>query len=142
MSGLATLEARFFRALNAFVEPMARAGCGSPSLAPTGLIAMETTGRRTGLTHRIPVLATLIGDHLLITTIRGNRSQWIKNVRMNPHVRYWLSGRVHEAKALVFIPGKEPPDTPELPPLLRGAVAGLHPLAAALGVGFAILEPQ
>ncbi|MCH8345910.1 MAG: nitroreductase family deazaflavin-dependent oxidoreductase [Chloroflexi bacterium] len=141
MSRLATLEAEFFRTLNLLVEPAVRAGCGFPAFGLTGLITLETKGRRTGLPHTIPVLATLVGDYLLVGTIRGNRSQWIENVRVNPNVRYWLRGRVHEARTLVFTPGESPPETQPLPPLVRYMATSLHSTVGGLGVAFAILIP-
>ena len=141
MSRLATLETEFFRTLNLLVEPAVRAGCGFPVFGLTGLIALETKGRRTGLPHSIPVLATLVGDHVLVGTIRGNRSQWIENVRVNPDVRYWLRGRVHEARALVFTPAESPPETQSLPPLVRYMATSLHSTVGGLGVAFAILVP-
>ena len=141
MSRLATLEAGFFRTLNLLVEPAVRAGCGFPVFGLTGLIALETKGRRTGLPYSIPVLATLIGDHVLVGTIRGNRSQWIENARVNPDVRYWLRGRVHEAMTLVFTPDERPPETQSLPPLVRYMATSLHSTVGGLGVSFAILVP-
>ena len=141
MSRLATLEAEFFRTLNLLVEPAVRAGCGFPVIGLTGLIALETKGRRTGLPYSIPVLATLVGDHVLVGTIRGNRSQWIENARVNPDVRYWLRGRVREARALVFTPDESPPETQSLPPLVRYMATSLHSTVGGLGVAFAILVP-
>ncbi len=38
------LEQRVFRSLNAVVEPAVRKGFGSPTLAPAGLIVLETVG--------------------------------------------------------------------------------------------------
>ena len=141
MSRLATLEAEFFRTLNLLVEPAVRAGCGFPAFGLTGLISLETKGRRTGLPYSIPILATLFGDYLLIGTVRGNRSQWIENVRVNPNVRYWLRGRAHEARTIVFTPGESPPDTQSLPPFVRYMATSLHSTVGGLGVAFAILIP-
>ncbi len=141
VSRLTTLETEFFRTLNSLVEPAVRAGCGSHGITPTGLIVLETKGRRTGIQHRTPVLATLIGDYLLIATVRGERSQWIKNVRMAPDVRYWLRGRVREARALVFTPDESPPDIQGLPPLVRCVASSFDATARGLGVAFAILRP-
>ena len=135
------MEAGFFRTLNLLVEPAVRAGCGFPAFGLTGLIALETKGRRTGLPHSIPVLATLVGDYVLIGTVRGNRSQWIENVRANPDVRYWLRGRLREATTLVFTPDESPPETQSLPPLVRSIATSLHSTVSGLGVAFAILVP-
>ena len=142
MSRLATLEAEFFRTLNLFVEPAVRAGCAFPVFGLTGLIALETKGRRTELPRSTPVLATLVGDHVLVGTIRGNRSQWIENARANPDVRYWLRGRVREARALVFTPDESPPETQSLPPLVRYIATSLNSTVGGLGVAFAILVPK
>jgi len=141
VSRLATVEAEFFRTLNLLVEPAVRAGCGFPVFGLTGLIALETKGRRTGLPHSIPVLATLVGDHVLVGTVRGNRSQWFENVRVNPDVRYWLRGQAREARALVFTADESPPETQSLPPLLRYMATSLHSTVGGLGVTFAILVP-
>ncbi len=135
------MEAGFFRTLNLLVEPAVRAGCGFPAFGLTGLIALETKGRRTGLPHSIPVLATLVGDYVLIGTVRGNRSQWLENVRANPDVRYWLRGRLREATTLVFTPDESPPETRSLPPLVRSIATSLHSTVSGLGVAFAILVP-
>ncbi len=135
------MEAGFFRTLNLLVEPAVRAGCWFPAFGLTGLIALETKGRRTGLPHSIPVLATLVGDYVLIGTVRGNRSQWIENVRANPDVRYWLRGRLREARTLVFAPNEIPPETQSLPPLVRSIATSLHSTVSGLGVAFAILVP-
>ena len=75
----------FFRTLNSVVEPVVSAGCFSPNLfAPTGLIVLETTGRRSGKPHRTPVLAMLMDGHLIVRTFRGERSHWFQNLRANP----------------------------------------------------------
>ena len=60
MASLLTLEAEFFRTLNAFVEPAVRMGFGSPWIVPVGAVVLETTGRRSGRSYRTPVLATEI----------------------------------------------------------------------------------
>ena len=141
MSRLTTLEAELLRRLNSLVEPAVRAGCGSPGIAATGLIVLETKGRHTGIPYRTPVLATLVGDHVLIASARGERSQWIKNVRVAPDVRYWLRGRAREARALVFTPDESPPDMEGFPPLVHCIASSFNATANGLGVAFAILAP-
>lgn len=132
------METEFFRTLNSLVEPAVRAGCGAPGVAPTGFIVLETKDRLTGIPHRTPVLATL-GGHLLIATVRGERAQWIKNVRVAPDVRYWLRGRLREARALVFTPDESPPDTQGLPTLVHFIASSFDATASELGIAFAIL---
>ena len=138
----ATLEAGFFRTLNAFIEPIARAGCLSPGISPTGVIVLETTGRRSGHAHRTPVFATLAGDCLVVGTARGSRSQWIENARATPEVSYWLDGRAHQATALVFKADQPAPDTRLLPPALSRLAHNLQAAAVFLGAAFAILVPD
>src|SRR5437870_7904528 len=91
--------------LNRLVEPRVRAGWGSPRLAPGGLIVLETTGRRTGRRSRTPLAATRLHNYVIVSTFRGERSQWMKNAAANPDVRYWLGGRPREARAVVLAPG-------------------------------------
>jgi len=119
-----------------------RAGCFSPNLfAPTGLIVLETTGRRSGKTHQTPVFAMLMDGHLIVRTFRGERSAWFQNLRANPKVAYWSGGQKIPARAEVHAPGEEC-QTAGLPP---GAALGI--LAAAMGVRmlgwrFAVLVPR
>jgi F420H(2)-dependent quinone reductase len=130
-------EAAFFRVLNAFIEPLVRAGVGSPGWWPTGAIVLETTGRKTGRTFNVPVLATLVGDLVLVATVR-HRSQWLKNLSSNPDLRYWVGGQVHDATAFVVGPGLPLPRG-VMPPLAESLASGLVPLSAVWGVSFAIL---
>jgi deazaflavin-dependent oxidoreductase (nitroreductase family) len=137
---LQQFEAEFFRVLNAFVEPMVRAGVGSPGLWPTGAIVLETTGRKTGRSFNVPVMATLVGDLVVVSTVR-RRSQWVKNLASHPELRYWMGGRAHDATAFVVAPGLQSSPPGDLPPLAGSLVAGLVPLSNLWGVSFAILSP-
>ncbi len=141
MTASPNLETNFFRTINRAAEPAIRAGLGSPCLWPTGFIVLETTGRQSGKPRRVPVTATQVGNLLLISTVRGERSLWLKNLATTPAARYWLRGRERTADAIVFSPGTPLPDISGLPALLRPIVPSLSSLAA-LGMGFAILIPR
>lgn len=131
-----------FRWLNSTLEPWVRAGCASPTVAP-GLIVLETTGRRTGSTHRTPLLATIgTSGNLWVTTVRAADSDWLRNARANSSVRYWLYGQPHEGRAIVFAPAEPLPDLGELSPLSRMAATSLAALAGPLGIAFAIVVPE
>ena len=97
LPGTRKLEVEFFRMLNRVVEPMVRAGVGSPRFVPTGFVVLETVGRRTGAKRRSPLAATRIGRHVVVGTYRGDRSQWVRNLASkerllhpNPHKRLRL----------------------------------------------------
>ena len=137
---MARMESDFYRGLNQFVEPLVRAGVGSPLLWPTGAIVLETTGRTTGQTYNVPLLATRIGDLLLASTVR-RRSQWLKNLAANPDVRYWIGGRSHETTAYVIAAGLNAP-LDEMPPLASCLANALIPQSNLFGVSFAILAPR
>ena len=134
-----SLEAEFFRALGALVEPAVRAGCGSPGLVPTGLIVLETTGAKSGQPRRVPLGATVLDGCVFVSTVRGPRSRWVGNLLANPQVRYWLAGREHRGRALLFAPGAPAPATDGLPPLARAVAQGLLAPATAFGWTFAVL---
>src|SRR5512144_2594821 len=81
LSALTTqAEADLYRAVNAVVEPLVRAGFASPGLLPTGLIVLETTGARSGQPRRVPLVATIFDGCVFLATVRGARSLWITNV--------------------------------------------------------------
>lgn len=136
----ARAEAEFFRTLNAFVEPAILAGCGAPGLLPTGMIVLETTGAKSGRPSRVPLVATVFDGCVFVSTLRGARSQWVKNLRARPEVRYWLGGRARRGRALVFAAGTPPPATDGLPPLARGAADMLLPPATLFGWTFAVIS--
>lgn len=130
-----TLERDFFRALNAFAEPLVRAGFAAPLVAPWGFFVLETKGRRTGQPRRVPLSALSAGETLLCGTFRGSRSQWLQNIEADGAVRYWLRGRDRAGRARRLQPG-EP---------LPAAFAWLdrHAVEAAIAAGLAVvvIEP-
>ena len=136
--GLERMEADFFRGLNWFVEPLVRAGFGAPSLFPAGAIVIETHGRVSGRRSRVPLMAVLVGDLVVVSTVRRG-SNWLKNLSAHPEVRYWLGGREREAIAFAIGPNVETPD--ELPPRVSCLAAWLRKHSSMFGTGFAILMP-
>ena len=135
-----SLEVEFFRMLNRVAEPMVRAGLGSPRLLPTGLVVVETRGRKTGTLRRSPLAATKFGDHLVVATFRGDRSQWVKNLAAMRTTRYWLRGREKAARVFVMAPGKRFRAPKSLPRAMQRVVTFLAPYTKA-GWAFAVLSP-
>ena len=138
---LPSIETEFFRMLNRVVEPMVRAGFGSPRIVPSGLIVLEAEGRKSGRRIRSPLAATRIGSHVIVGTYRGDRSQWVKNLAAQPQTRYWLGGRVREARAFVIHEGKRFRVPKSLPPHMKAVVRFLAPYRRA-GWAFAVLSPR
>ena len=136
-----SLETQFFRTFNQLVEPLVRAGVGSPGLFPTGAVVLETTGRKSGRQLNVPLLCTLLGDLAVVSTLRP-RSQWIRNVAAEPRVRYWVLGSPREATAVVVAPGLDAADDHDATPAVRSLALALRPWTHALGMSFAILTPR
>ena len=134
--------AEFFGTLNVLVEAAVRAGCASPGLLPTGMVLLQTTGAKSGLPRRVPLLATVLEGCLFIGTACGARSQWLRNLRAEQRVRYWLAGREHRGTAFVFAEGAPRPAALMLPPLARAVAEGLLPAAMACGWEFAVIAPN
>jgi hypothetical protein len=80
-------------------------------------------------------------DHVVVSTFRGDRSQWVKNAQANPEVRYWLRGRPRQARAVVLSPNGKDPDLQSLPAPLRLLARFLQPYTCA-GWAFALLLPE
>ena len=136
----AKLERNFFRYLNAVVEPAVRHGIGSPRFTPASLIVLETTGFKSGQQRRTPLWSLRLGRYRLISTARGGRSFWVKNLQKDPEVGYYLAGRRRDSEAVVFAPGEDDADTSKLPRILQGLVSLLHPYTRR-GWAFAVLMP-
>jgi deazaflavin-dependent oxidoreductase (nitroreductase family) len=136
-----SLEADFFRTLNRVVEPVVRAGIGSPRIAPSGFIVLETRGRKTGRLRRSPLAATRIGSHVFVATLRGNRSQWVRNLAAQPYTRFWLGGYPRDTRAFVMHEGKRFRVPKSLPAPLRQVVCILAPYTK-VGWAFAVLSPR
>ena len=138
-SCLERLEASAFALLNAVVEPLVRAGVGSPGAWPWGAIVLETRGRQSGRVVSVPVLAMLVGDLLVVATARP-RSQWLKNLAAGPDVHYWRGGQRHRATALVVTP--DGPRVQPAPSSPAGDLAlALRSWSRMWGISLAVLSP-
>jgi len=71
---------------------------------PPGDALLETTGRRTGLPRHTPVCDGMDGDRFWLVAQRGERADWVKNIRVHPRVRVkvrttsgvaWRTGTAH-----------------------------------------------
>ena len=114
-----------------------RAGFGSLWIFPVGLIVLETTGRKTGLPQRVPLLAAMIGGHIVVSTVRAQESQWLRNVLEDPDVGYWLRGQELRGRAIVVMSGRDVPDVVDDD--ARCLVDALRKPAATFGTAFVIL---
>ncbi len=134
-----TLETGFYRALDSILGPIASSGVAAPGVWPAGLIVLETTGWRSGRPHRTPVLATALGDRLLVSTYRGRRSHWVQNLLRDPDLRYWIGGEPHAATACVVAPDVALPARQSLP---QGVTSWLGCVADVSGCAFVVLSPK
>ena len=136
---LRQFEGDFFSGLNSVVEPYLRAGFGTPGPCANGIVLLETTGRKSGRTINVPLMAVSFGDIVVVSTVRARRSQWIRNVVANPEVRYWLHGRARKARACVIGDGERAGSRDGMPLRVRAIASMLHPLTITDDVAFAVL---
>lgn len=138
---LAKLEQAVFRRLNGIVEPAVRFGIGSPTLTPASLIVLETVGFKSGMLRRTPLWSIRLGRYRLVSTARGKRSFWVKNMLLQPAVSFYLGGRRRDAEAIVIADGSPLPESTELSPTMRALTTVFYSLAQK-GWAFAILVPS
>jgi hypothetical protein len=86
-------------------------------------------------------MAVSLGDIVVVSTVRARRSQWIRNVVVNPEVRYWLHGRARKARAFVIGDGAPVASRAAMPLHARAMASMLHPLTITDDVAFAVLIP-
>lgn len=139
-SAFTRVEQAVFRNINAVVEPAVRLGFGSPTLTPASLIVLETVGFKSGARRRTPLWSIRVGRHRLISTARGNRSFWVKNLRKNPDASYYLGGCRRESHAIVIADGVTTAPAAELSSGLERLASVIARYAPA-SWAYAILTP-
>ena len=133
------LERNFFRNLNRFVEPAVRKGILSPRCAPVGLILLESIGFKSGAVRSTPLLATHLGGYTFISTVRGKRSFWVKNLQKQPDITFHRGGKVKKAKSFVVTPETGFESLESLPPVIT-AIAKQLARGSESGWAFAVLQ--
>ncbi|MEH6589609.1 MAG: nitroreductase/quinone reductase family protein [Halioglobus sp.] len=136
---LQRLEKNFFRSLNSVVEPAVRKGLFSSACTPAGLIVLETTGFKSGQSRRTPLAATRLGKYVFISTARGKRSFWVKNLQKKPDTQYFIGGKLKQASSFVIAPDTPFEKPSSLPPMVS-AIVDLMAKRADKGWSFAVLK--
>lgn len=72
-----------------------------------GYALLETTGRRSRQPRRTPVGDGLDGDTFWIVSEHGHRSDYVRNIRVDPRVRVRIRGRWRSGTAAIFV-GDDP----------------------------------
>ncbi|WP_170287378.1 nitroreductase/quinone reductase family protein [Halioglobus maricola] len=135
------LEQSMFRSINTVVEPLVRRGIGSPSCAPASLVVLETVGFKSGQQRSTPLWSLRLGRYRLISTARGDRSFWVKNLQKRSQTRFIVGGKAQAAEAIVIGPQFDNLDEWELNSWLARLTSVLS-RQVQQGWAFAILVPS
>ncbi|WP_026370018.1 nitroreductase family deazaflavin-dependent oxidoreductase [Kallotenue papyrolyticum] len=65
---------------------------------------LTTVGRRTGRPHRIEIWFAVRDGRVYLLAGGRERSDWVRNLRANPHVTLELGGETHTGTARVLQP--------------------------------------
>ena len=68
---------------------------------------LETTGRKSGEPRRTPLGGSMVGNQFWFVSEFGEKSQYVKNIKADPHVRVRLNGRWHKGVAHL-VPDDDP----------------------------------
>ncbi len=134
---LSAFEKRVFGVLNRYAEPPLRRGVASHGLAPMGIVVLEALGRHTGIVRRTPLVTSRVGDHFVVSTFRGRRSQWLRNLATLGDGALWVGGRRIPVRASV-IHGDSQDEARSIPAALRTVLLPL----TRVGWAFAVLSPN
>ena len=134
------VEKALFRRINSIVEPLVRRGVVSSSHTPASLVVMESTGYLSGQARRTPLWSLRLGDYRLVSTGRGRRSFWVRNLQANPEVRLFIGGRECQAEAIVIAPDHDNREDWDLEPWLA-RLLDLLARRVSSGWAFAVLVP-
>jgi deazaflavin-dependent oxidoreductase (nitroreductase family) len=75
---------------------------------PQSFLYLTTTGRRTGLPREIEIWFTSRRGRYYLVAERGERANWVRNIRVEPRVRFRINGRAHRGHARVVTARAEP----------------------------------
>lgn len=96
------IRARLFRFLATYlVNPVMRRAVAL-GVAPGSVALIETTGRRSGLPRRTPVLNGLDGDAFWLLAEHGREADYVKNLLADPRVRVRAGGTWRAGTAIVL----------------------------------------
>jgi deazaflavin-dependent oxidoreductase (nitroreductase family) len=84
----------YARLSNIFMRPLFRL-----LPVPRGFALLTVTGRRTGRPRQRPVRAVRRDDTLYAVAMLGERSDWLRNVRVEPRVEAKVGGRRYKGRA-------------------------------------------
>jgi deazaflavin-dependent oxidoreductase (nitroreductase family) len=68
---------------------------------------LETKGRKSGEPRRTPLDGSRVGDQFWFVSEFGDKSQYVKNIKADPHVRVRLKGKWHSGTAHL-VPDDDP----------------------------------
>jgi hypothetical protein len=136
---LSRYEQQIFRAVNSVAEPAIRRGVASSRFFPASLLVLESTGFKSGQQRRTPLWSVGLGKYRLVSTARGTKSFWVKNLQKSATAAFYLGGKRYEAQPVVFAPGGA--DTKAELPWPVNRLAGLFEYCAERGLAVAILAP-
>jgi hypothetical protein len=85
------------------------------------------------------LLASHFGRYTLVSTVRGEQSFWVKNLRNKAAIRFYKGGSVREATAQVFMSSDSNAETESLPRPLALLIDGLLRRGAD-GLALAVLR--
>ena len=74
------------------------AWAGSRGVAPTLMVTLETKGRRSGKTLRVPMVVAEVGGNRYLVSMLGEKSDWLLNVRASNGEAVLIHGAVEKVR--------------------------------------------
>ena len=79
----------------------------SPSLSTQSYCYLTTTGRVTGKPHEIEIWFGMIGETIYLLSGGGEKSDWVKNMRVQPQVEVKIGKRKFTGQARFVLEAEE-----------------------------------